>query len=426
MIIPRPRELALDGGASLPAALSEPRCRHDPALGPEGYRLAVGPDGVDLAYGGPAGRFYGRRTLDRFGAAVPYGTIEDRPRFAWRGLMLDVARHFMPKPFVLRLIDLLAAHRLNVLHLHLTDDQGWRLEIKRHPRLTEVGGERGGFYTHEDIHEIVSYAADRHISVVPEIDMPGHVQAAIAAYPHLGNFPERRLPVWSQWGISDHVLNLEESTVAFFREVLDEVAELFPGPYVHVGGDECRPGEWLASPRSMARIAELGLPGAEAAASWFLGRMAEHLTARGKRTAYWYEKPGGPPGSLAMTWLDEEAGARALDEGHDVVLTPHLRTYFDYPLAAEPGPFADGRVLALADTYGFDPDARALGVQCQLWTEYLPTPGDVLAAAFPRLPAFAEVAWGSTGDYGDFLERLGPHLESLGLGDTSLGGLTTK
>ncbi|SNT22522.1 hexosaminidase [Streptosporangium subroseum] len=423
-MIPRPRELAVPGG-SVP--FHDDLLRHrpdDPSLGAEGYRLEITASAAELTAGGPAGRFYALQTLGQLGPDVPYGIIEDSPRFAWRGVMLDVARHFMPKDFVLRLIDLLALHKLNVLHLHLTDDQGWRLEIKGYPRLTEVSGD---FYTQEDIREIVSYAADRFVTVVPEIEMPGHAQAAIAAYPRLGNQPSRRLEVWDGWGVSEHVLNLDEATLRFCTDVLDEVVDLFPGRYVHVGGDECPPAEWERSETAQRRLRELGLPGAGAARAWFTGRMADHLTERGRRLVYWYEKPGATPGTTAMTWLDEESGPRAATEGLDVVLTPHRRTYFDYP-SDSPGP--QGFALTLADAYGFTPpetpagaSGRILGVQCQLWTEYMPTPARVEYMAFPRLCAFAEVAWGTAGDYPDFLGRLEAHLARLTARGVNVGPL---
>ncbi|RJL30881.1 beta-N-acetylhexosaminidase [Bailinhaonella thermotolerans] len=412
MIIPRPRSSALrDGSVAVHPGLVR-LAPHDPALGEEGYRVEAGPPGVLLTAGGPAGRFYGLRTLEQFGPAVPYGTIEDRPRYGWRGVLLDVARHFMPKEFVLRLIDLIAAHKLNVLHLHLTDDQGWRLEIKRYPRLTEVGAAGGGFYTREDVAEIVAHAAERFVTVVPEIEMPGHAQAAIAAYPRLGNHPDRRLGVWDGWGISEHVFNLEESTLAFCRDVLDEVIELFPGEFVHVGGEECPHAEWAADPRALRRIGELGLSGPEAARGWFVGRMAEHLAARGRRLVSWDDPAQPPPpGTTAMVWLEERAGPGR----DDVVLTPHTRTYLDYrPSPEDPGGLpAPAPVLPLAEVYGFAPDPGVRGVQCQLWTEYMPAPERVEYMAFPRLCAFAEVAWGTAGDYGEFLARLGPHLDRL-------------
>ncbi|MFI6509513.1 beta-N-acetylhexosaminidase [Streptosporangium sp. NPDC050855] len=431
MIIPRPRDVVATGGDPVPFRRDLLRpMPDDPSLGEEGYRIAVSPSGVELTAGGPAGRFYGSRTLAQLGPAIPAGIIEDRPGFAWRGVMLDVARHFMPKAFVLRLVDLLAEHKLNVLHLHLTDDQGWRLEIERYPLLTEVGARRGGFYTREDIREIVAYAAERFVTVVPEIEMPGHAQAAIAAYPRLGNDPDRRVEVWTEWGISEHVLNLEESTVRFCQDVLDEVCELFPGPYVHVGGDECPTAEWEASPAARRRLAELGLAGPQDACAWFIGRMAAHLEKHSRRLVCWDEPDREPtPGTTVMIWRDEQA-----DRGdNEIILAPHTRTYFDYRPSAGPfetrddgpggsgdGPAGDERktvqehVLTLADTYAFAPDPAARGVQCQLWTEYMPTPERVEFMALPRMCAFAEVAWGTAGDYPGFLARLGPHLDRLG------------
>ncbi|MFI6484020.1 beta-N-acetylhexosaminidase [Nonomuraea sp. NPDC050663] len=363
----------------------------DPGLGPEGYRISITPERTLVTAGGPAGRFYALGTLAR---TTGTGTIEDRPRYGWRGVMLDVARHFMPKEFVLKLIDLLAVHRMNVLHLHLTDDQGWRLHIDRYPRLTEVSGEH---YTHDDIREIVAYAAERFVTIVPEIEMPGHAQAAIAAYPWLGNDPDRQLPVWDVPGISKHVFSLDERTIRFCQDVLDEVAELFPGPYVHIGGDECPTEEWEGNPRGLD-------PGK--ARGWFLSR----LKAPGKRLVYWYERDDGPPGAAAMVWLEE-----SLPGDREVIYAPHERTYLDYaPWPGEPG--ANGRVLTLRQVYGFAPPDGILGVQCQLWTEYMPDPEAVERMAFPRLCAFAEVAWGSADDdYTDFLRRLPSHLARLGV-----------
>ncbi|WP_346009544.1 beta-N-acetylhexosaminidase, partial [Streptomyces sp. SID1328] len=291
-------------------------------LGAEGYRLDVTPTGADLRGGGPAGLFWGAQTLrqllgpDAFRRAplpgrtwrLPPVRISDTPRFGWRGLLLDVARHFMPKEGVLRYLDLLAAHKLNVLHLHLTDDQGWRIEIERHPRLTEIGSWRartkfghrssslweakphGGHYTRDDIREIVSYAAERHITVVPEIDLPGHSQAAIAAYPELGNtdavdtaVDTAAVTVRDDWGISPHVLAPTEAVLEFYEGVLEEVLALFPSPFVHLGGDECPPGQWRKSATARARAAELGLADVDGLRSWFAGHFGAWLAARGRR-----------------------------------------------------------------------------------------------------------------------------------------------
>lgn len=268
----------------------------DPSLPPEGYRLAADARwGVRITGGGPAGVFWGAQTLRQLlgpqafrraplaperAAVLPQQTIVDGPRFAWRGMLLDVARHFLPKDGVLRYLDLLAAHKLNVLHLHLTDDQGWRIEIRRYPKLTEVGAWRertklghrasplwderphGGYYTQDDIREIVAYAAQRHITVVPEIDIPGHSQAAIAAYPGLGNtdvIDTTSLKVWDTWGVNPNVLAPTDHTLRFYEHVLEEVLGLFPSPFVHIGGDECPKDQWRASATAQARIAELSL-----------------------------------------------------------------------------------------------------------------------------------------------------------------------
>jgi hexosaminidase len=432
LIIPQPRELAVRGGSFAFHQDLVRRAPDDVSLGAEGYRLEVTAEGVELTAGGPPGGFYGMRTLAQLAdlrelaqlaepgevvPRVPYGRIEDRPRFAWRGVMLDVARHFMPKSFVLRLIDLLAEHKLNVLHLHLTDDQGWRLEIERYPRLTGAGP----CYSRQDIREIVGYAAERFVTVVPEIEMPGHAQAAIAAYPHLGNDPSRRLEVWTEWGISEHVFNLEESTIRFCQDVLDEVMDLFPGRHVHIGGDECPTTEWARTPAARRRLAELGLAGPQDACGWFIGEMAAHLRRNGREPICW-DEPGRlpPPGTTVMVWLAE----RALAGLSDTILAPHTRTYFDYYPSDEPGqPPAQRGVVTLADAYGFAPDPAARGVQCQLWTEYMPTPEDVEYMAFPRLCAFAEVAWGSAEDYPGFLRRLDPHLARLAARGVRIGPL---
>ncbi|WFR68669.1 family 20 glycosylhydrolase [Curtobacterium flaccumfaciens] len=240
-------------------------------------------------------------------------TVEDAPAFAWRGVMLDVARHFRTKHEVMRVIDQLAAHRLNRLHFHLTEDQGWRIEIRKYPRLTEIGAWRtesqvgahvpgpdgslavagkdgrphGGYYTQDDIREIVAYAADRFVTVVPEIETPGHVRAALAAYPHLGVHPETPVDVWTEWGIADDVLNAEEPTIAFFQDVLDEVIALFPSEYIGVGGDECPKVQWEQDPRTQERIRELGLQGEEQLQAWIIGRLAAYVESHGRRAFGW-------------------------------------------------------------------------------------------------------------------------------------------
>ena len=307
----------------------------EPQLPAEGYTLDVELTGIRIAGGGPAGVFYGCQALlqllppqiYRKGRvlgvqwSVPVVSIQDAPRFAWRGAMLDVARHFMPKHDVMRFIDLMAMHRLNTLHLHLTDDQGWRVEIQRYPKLTVVGSWRresqlggasyargdsrphGGFYTQDDLREIVSYATDRAINVVPEIDVPGHTQAAIAAYPELGLAREDSEPlgVWTRWGIDDNVINLEESSVEFFTNVLDEVMEIFPSPFIGVGGDECPKNGWRLDEATQRRKAQLGLAGEDELQAWFIGRLDDHLSRKGRRLFGWDEiLEGGLTASVSL------------------------------------------------------------------------------------------------------------------------------
>ncbi|NJP35395.1 beta-N-acetylhexosaminidase [Micromonospora thermarum] len=440
-----------------PQADAAVRLRLDPVLPGEAYRLSVTPDGVDLAGGSPAGVFYGTQTLRqllppsalrraRVGDGqweLPCVGITDAPRFAWRGCLLDVARHFLPKADVLRFVDLLALHKFNVLHLHLTDDQGWRLACDKYPWLTEVGAWRaesmrgsrqhgaydarphGGFYTPDDIREIVAYAADRHVTVVPEVDLPGHTQAAIAAYPWLGNGAEE-LPVWTGWGCSTHVLNVSDAALRFCRDVLDEVCELFPSRYVSIGGDECPKAEWRATAQAQARMRELGLPDEDALQSWFVGQLAAHLAGRGRRVYGWDEimEGGAPAGATVAAWRGPHTTTLAACAGLDVVACPDMWAYLDYRQSEqEDEPIPVGTVLSTMDVYRFEPvpegltateAARVIGVQCTVWTEHMDSARAVDYMVFPRLCAFAEVAWGTRErDPADFRDRLRTHLARL-------------
>lgn len=429
----------------------------DPALDREEYRLESDATGVRIAGGTTAAVFSGcqallqllpsavyrrARTADMTWS-VPAVTIRDHPRFGWRGAMLDVARHFMPKHDVLRFIDLLAMHRLNVLHLHLTDDQGWRIEIKRYPKLTEVGSWRhetqvgashdaptdgrphGGYYTQDDIREIVQYAADRQITVVPEIESPGHVQAALAAYPELSLTGEP-FEVFTRWGINHNVLNVEESTVEFFTNVLDEVMELFPSDYIGVGGDECPKDQWENDPRTQERMRELGVADEEALQAWWIGRLDQHITARGRRMFGWDEilEGGLAEGATVASWRGRAGAIVAARKGHDVVSCPDDVVYLDYRQSDSPDePIPVSIVLTLEDVYGFDPvpdvltDAEAkhvLGGQVNVWTEHMDNPRTVDYLVFPRICAFAEALWRhDEGDFGDFMRRLDAHLQRL-------------
>ncbi|MGW2958339.1 beta-N-acetylhexosaminidase [Streptomyces sp. NPDC001220] len=455
----------------------------DDSLEPEAYRLSVIANwGIEIRGGGPAGVFWGAQTLRqllgpeafrrapvrpgiRYG--IPHQIIEDAPRFRWRGLMLDVARHFMPKEGVLRYLDLMAAHKLNVFHFHLTDDQGWRIQIDRHPRLTEVGSWRprtkfghrasplweekphGGHYTRDDIREIVAYAAARHITVVPEIDVPGHSQAAIAAYPELGNTDViaasiaggTALSVWDSWGISPNVLAPTDNTLRFYEGVFEEVLELFPADaaefsaFIHIGGDECPKDQWRASPAAQARMKELGLADEEALQSWFIGHFAKWLSARGRRPIGWDEilEGGIAEGAAVSSWRGYGGGIAAARAGHDVVMCPEQHVYLDHRQAAgadEPVPI--GYVRTLEDVYRFEPvppgldaseAAHVLGTQANLWTEVMEDHARVDYQAFPRLAAFAEVAWSALPapgerDFAGFERRMAAHyrrLDALGV-----------
>ncbi|MCE2766379.1 MAG: beta-N-acetylhexosaminidase, partial [Fimbriimonadaceae bacterium] len=319
-------------------------------LGEEGYRLTVDPQMVEIVAAKPAGAFYAVQSLrqllpaDSFGnkkssqkLVVPSVIIEDVPRFSWRGSMLDTGRHFMPKEAIKKYIDTLALHKLNVFHWHLTEDQGWRLEIKKYPKLTSVGSTRsktmlkyspaeyenkpyGGFYTQQDAKEIVKYAAERYVTVVPEIEMPGHSQAAIAAYPELGNTKDQ-LEVANKWGVVTHVYNPELTTIKFLQDVLDEVMAIFPSKYIHIGGDECPKDEWKASPRVQQLIKERGLKDEHEMQSWFIGQMDKYLASKGRNLIGWDEilEGGLAPGAAVMSWRGEAGGIAAAKAKHNAV-----------------------------------------------------------------------------------------------------------
>ncbi|ONK15514.1 beta-N-acetylhexosaminidase [Streptomyces sp. MP131-18] len=412
-------------------------------LGAEGYRLRVTPDGVRGEAATPAGLRWAVQTLRQLadGDRLPCVEITDRPRHAWRGSLLDVARWCHPLPFLYRYVDLLALYKLNTLHLHLTDDQGWRFEVERYPRLTEVGAFRtgspvghardcrtdevphGGFYTQRELRGLVAHAERRGVRIMPEIDAPGHMQAAIAAHPELGNDPARRLPVRREWGISSHVLNAADETVAFVRHVLDELTDVFPFRYVHIGGDEVPPHEWRASPAARRRAAEEGLPGPDQLLGWWSARLARHLSGLGRRAAVWDEliEHGVPEGTAVFAWRTSERVTLALRQGLDVIAAPQERTYLDWSESDAPQePLAIRAGLPMSEVYGYAPPDGVLGVQGQLWSEYLPTPELVEWRAFPRLAALAEVGWSTGGrDFAEFRRRLTAHLpllDALGVG----------
>ncbi len=431
--------------------------RVDDTLAAEGYRLRVSPDAVRIEAATETGALWAVQTLLQLLPAavhraaplpgirwsIPAVAIEDEPRFAWRGAMLDVARHFLPVREVLRFIDLLALHRLNTLHLHLTDDQGWRIEILRYPRLTEFGSWRpesqvgagetagfdgrphGGFYRQDDIREIVAYAAARGITVVPEIELPGHAQSALAAYPELGVTGES-VQTWTEWGINHNVFNVEESTIEFLCHVFDEVVELFPSPFVHVGGDECPKDQWRADPRTQERMRELGVADEHALQSWFISRIGAHLASRGKRLLGWDEilEGGLAEGATVLSWRGWAGAIAAARAGHDVIACPEDTVYLDYRQSDDPAePIPVATVTTVADVYAFDPvppeltaeQARhVLGGQANIWTEHADSPRTIDYLAFPRLSALAEALWTTEPrDLAEFESRLPRHLQRL-------------
>lgn len=432
------------------------------SLGSEGYRLSVTTQRVDLFAPEPAGLFYAAQTIRQllppeiFNStplsgiewSIPCVEVEDFPRFGWRGSMMDVGRHFMPKEFVFKFIDLLALHKLNTFHWHLTEDQGWRIEIKKYPRLTEVGAWRketvvgrtytdspnpvydgkphGGFYTQAEVREVVEYARQRFIRVVPEIELPGHCQAAIAAYPELGNTGQK-LEVGTLWGIYEHVYNVEETTFRFLFNVLEEVLGLFPGQFIHIGGDEVPKKEWKQSAAAQNRLQELGLANEDELQSYFIRRIDRYLSGHGRRLVGWDEilEGGLARGATVMSWRGEEGGITAANAGHDVVMAPHQHTYLNYQQTREDSTgIHHGDYLPLTKVYGYEPVPAAidpgkaqhvLGSQAQLWSEFIPDSLRMEYMAYPRLCALSEVVWtpAAKKDIDSFTTRIQTHLQRL-------------
>ena len=413
---------------------------------PEAYSIDIDARGVRVRAPDSKGLYYGAVTLwqlltsgDPAAASVrlPALRIDDAPRFAWRGLMLDSARHFWSVDEIKRLLDAMAGLKLDTFHWHLTDDQGWRLPVPSWPKLTEVGGCRipagdGGIdaatgkpapycgsYTEAQIREVVAYAAALHIDVVPEVDIPGHATAAIAAYPALGVSGEP-VVVSNEWGVNTNLFNADEATMRFLEDVLDQSARLFPGRYVHIGGDEAVKDQWQASPKMQARIRELGVGNEAGLQAWMVARLEKRLAAHGKRLIGWDEILDGklPPSATVMSWRGTEGGIAAAKRGHDVVMSPAGDLYLDYLQTASPDePPGRPAMVALKQVYGFEPVPAALdaqqathilGVQANIWTEHMRSFARVQHAAFPRIAALAETAWSpkAARRYDDFLQRL--------------------
>ena len=436
----------------------------------EGYKLSVTPSLITLTASQPNGFFYGVQTLYQLLPPAVYGNqldkkanwsvpaveIEDSPRFVHRGLMLDVCRHYVPIDYIYKFIDLLAMNKMNVFHWHLTDDQGWRIEIKKYPKLTEIGSKRektlvdyyyvnypqvfdgkehGGYYTQEQIKDVVAYAASKYINVVPEIEMPGHALAALAAYPELSCDSTQTYKVSPTWGVFEQVFCPSETTFKFFEGVMDEVIELFPSEYIHIGGDECPKTAWKNSAFCQQLIRQLGLKDdttpsktdgikhskEDKLQSYFVTRMEKYLNSKGKNIIGWDEilEGGLAPNATVMSWRGEKGGIEAAKQKHDVIMTPNTYLYFDYYQAKDVDnePFGIGGYLPLERVYSYEPMPASLtpeeqkyikGVQANLWTEYIATFPHAQYMVLPRWAALCEIQWSSPEkkNYADFLSRL--------------------
>lgn len=424
----------------------------------EAYKLIVNDKRVCISGASEAGVFYGIQTLRKslpvaqdINVNLSAVEIYDKPRFAYRGAMLDVARHFYTVDEVKTFIDMLALHNINRFHWHLTDDQGWRIEIKKYPKLMSVASERketvvgrwysgiydgkpyGGYYTQDELRDVIDYAAKRHITIIPEVDLPGHMQAALTAYPELG-CTGGPYEVRTIWGVSQDVLCVgNDFTLQFVKDVLSEVADIFPSEYIHIGGDECPKVRWEKCPKCQERIKSLGLKSdakhtkEQRLQSYVIQEAAKYLKEKGKRIIGWTEilEGGLVPDATLMSWIGESGGIEAAHQHHDVIMTPNTYLYFDYYQSkkVEDEPLAIGGYLPIEKTYNYEPMPKELteeeqqyikGVQANLWTEYIPVFSQVQYMVLPRLGAAAEVQWTdpSKKDYKDFLRRV-PHLVAV-------------
>jgi len=437
-----------------PASSNAIVCKINPSISnEEGYTLSVQKDLIVLEAKTPQGIFYGMQTLrqllpfqierpylSNIAWTVPCVEIEDSPRFSYRGLMLDVCRHFMPKEFVFKFIDMLAYHKMNTFHWHLTDDQGWRIEIKKYPKLTQIGAFRnrtlegrytspenrkwdntryGGFYTQDDIKEVIAYAQKRFVTVIPEIEMPGHAMAALASYPELsctgGPFEVEGL-----WGVFNDIYCPKDETFTFLENVLSEVIDLFPSQYIHIGGDEAPKLRWQNCAHCQDLIKKEGLKDEHELQSYFVKRIEKFVESKGKRIIGWDEilEGGLAPNATVMSWRGEAGGIEAAKQDHDVIMTPNTYVYLDY-YQADPKtqPLSIGGFVPLWKTYGYNPVPASLtpaeakhilGIQGNIWTEYIKTSDHVEYMAFPRGAAVAEIGWSpeSKRNYTDFKQRM--------------------
>lgn len=414
--------------------------------GDEAYRLTVTPRAITIAASGDRGLIWGAMTLAQllspdtaFGKPVRVAatTIDDAPRFRWRGLMVDVTRSFQPIDTLYPVIDTMAAQKLNTLHMHLSDDQGWRVEIKRYPKLTEIGAFRdppvaggqpgpkvGGFYTQDELRKLVAYAAERGITIVPEIDMPGHAQAAVAAYPEEVGVLGDRPPVGHDWGVNPWLFSPSPRSMTFIKNVLDELLDIFPGQFIHVGGDEAVKDQWQRSPEVQAQMKALGLKTENQMQGWMISELGKYLASKNRRLIGWDEILEGdvPTSATVMSWRGEAGAVEAANKGHDVVMSPAPNLYLDN-IQSTAGDEPPGRIglQTLEMVYGYEPvrpgvtaeaAAHVLGAQGNAWSEYLATARQKEHATFPRLSAIAEFTWSPRDkrDWKGFVERLQPQM----------------
>ncbi len=418
----------------------------------EGYSLTVSQKEIQIRGFDEAGVFYGVQTLFQLmppeivsvqtvhgmSWKVPCVKIEDFPRFGWRGMHLDVGRHFFPVDFIKKYLDLMAMYKLNVFHWHLTEDQGWRIEIKKYPRLTQVGAWRketmgdgvphGGFYTQDQIRDVVSYAARKHIEVVPEIEMPGHANAALAAYPR---FSCRQVPldVATKWGIvRDVFCPGNDSTFGFVQDILSEVFDLFPSKYIHIGGDECPKDRWKECPRCQARMKAEGLKDEQELQSYFVRRIEQYVNAKGKRMIGWDEilEGGLAPNATVMSWRGTQGGIDAAKSGHDVIMSPTSNCYFDYAQSLTGEEDMTDAFLPIDSVYDYEPvpgelnadeSKHVLGSQANLWTEWVPDTKRAEYMLLPRMCALSEMVWTQKNlrNYDDFARRMESHYDRFAL-----------
>ena len=426
---------------------------------PGAYTMVVDRSAVSIGGDNAIGTFYGVQSLIQLlplekkqNLIIPCMEVEDRPRFAYRGMHLDVGRHFLPVEFVKKYIDFIAMYKMNTFHWHLTEDQGWRIEIKKYPKLTEVGAFRngtiighhpgtgndntkeGGFYTQEQVKDIVKYATDRFITVIPEIEMPGHASAAIAAYPQLSCFPNeptKHAPkvawngdstgkqVQQGWGVYPDVFSPSEYTFTFLQNVLDEVLQLFPSKYIHIGGDECPKDNWKRSEFCQKLIKEKDLKDEHGLQSYFIQRIEKYLNSKGRQIIGWDEilEGGLAPNATVMSWRGEKGGIEAAQQKHNVIMTPGAWVYFDHSQTKNEDSVTIGGYTTVQKVYGYEPvpaemtadDSKyVLGAQANVWTEYMKTPSKVEYMIFPRMSALSEVLWSTkeARNWADYEKRM--------------------